>query len=306
LPMSKEQGLYIPPDPNTTRLSTGHYVQRVEINDGFLVVDDPQLNSFVIGNNNSNNIYYDLFTTPDALRSAGNSQLSKKAIHGTIPNLYSFNRFWHGTAQFRVIEHFAHRYNVPEEEVLAYALKVTGSDRAHGPFSHASDILKEKWSGDENSHEHYWPQVANLGGTKNVLDNYDVKYNQKFNIPGIAIPPWVECDAPDLNVDRFQYAVAELLLWFDHDESPPEARELVRSICNPDNLIIKDGRFVFSDIEIARIFSKGYLLLTTEHWNDPINRVQLHLLIESTKRAIARREDLTGICWPLTMILSML
>jgi len=69
--MSAEQGLYVPADPNITRFSTGHHVQQVEAHDGFLVVNDPQLGGFVIGNNNSDNIYFELFTTDDAYRGLG-------------------------------------------------------------------------------------------------------------------------------------------------------------------------------------------------------------------------------------------
>jgi len=123
-----------------------------------------------------------------------------------------------------------------------------------------------------------------------VLDKYGVKHDENFCIPGVAIPNWVECSAPDINVDRLQYTVTELLLWFDHDQALPEAREIVRSICSPENMVItSSGDLAFKDIESARIFAKGYLLLTTEHWNDPINRVQLHLLIEAAKRSVIKR-----------------
>lgn len=287
--MSAEYGMYVPPDHNVTKFSTGHRVQQVEIHDGFLVIDSPQYGSYVVGNNNSKNFFYDYFTTADSFRSLGVSQLSKKEFHATIPNTADFTRYWHITDLFRTIEHFAHRYNIPQEEMMAYVLHQTGTDKAHGQFSHATDILKEDYAGREEAHEQGWPLMAVLGGSKEVLDKYGIKYDADYRIKGIELPPWVDCKRPNLDADSFQYAVAEMLLWFDHDQAPPEIRDLVRLISDPENLSIKDGQFVFEDADVARVFSKAYLLLTTEHWNDPINRVQLHLLIESTKRAIARR-----------------
>jgi len=288
--MSVEHGKFIPPDENITRFSTGHHVQQVEVNEGFIVVDDPQLGSFTVGNNNTNNIYYDLFTTDDHYRSGGVSQLSKRDFHATIPNTASFKRDWHNLALYRIVDYFSHQQGLNEEQKLALVLKVCLPDRGHMDFSHALESAMEEYSRQENWHESLWSKVAQVGGTAEVLDRYAIKYGQDFTLPGIKIPSWAECPAPDVNADRFQYTVTELLLWFDNDQAPPEVRELVKSICSPEVLTITDeGKFAFNDIEAARIFAKGYLLLTTEHWNDPINRVQLHLLVETAKRAVVKR-----------------
>ncbi len=288
--MTAEHGLYIPPDPNITRFSTGHHVQQTEVHDGFLVVNDPQLGSYIIGNNNANNIYYDLFTTDDNYRSIGVSQLSKRDFFATIPNTGDFTRYWHGMGLFRLVDHFSHTQKVDSERQLAYTLYGALPDRGHADFAHAIEPPMQHYLPFEDWHEKLWPHVGEVGGTEEVLTKHGVKHTKSFTIPGVDIPRWVECSAPDINIDRFQYTVTELLLWFDHDQSPPEVRELVRTICSPDNLTITDdGDFAFKDIEVARIFSKGYLLLTTEHWNDPINRVQLHLLVETAKRAVTKR-----------------
>jgi hypothetical protein len=135
-----------------------------------------------------------------------------------------------------------------------------------------------------------WPRIAELGGTIDVLREHDVEVDDKVLVPGIEIPNWINSEHPDINADRLQYAIAEMLLWFDHEAAQPEIRETVRRLCSLDNFDIDDdGNMVFKDQEIARLFAKGYLLLATEHWNDPINRVQLHLLIHATQRVITKR-----------------
>jgi hypothetical protein len=191
---------------------------------------------------------------------------------------------------YRLVEIFADKVNATPEERLAYHLAADGDDQSHMIWSHATEQAIQSWGGPENYHEQIWPAVAELGGTVAALDKYNITVDKDIQIPGIEIPAWINDEHPNLNLDRFQYAVTELLLWFDHEEASPEIRELIRQICSPENLTITDkGQLAFNNPDIARIFAKGYLLLATEHWNDPINRVQLHLLIHATQRAIVKR-----------------
>lgn len=287
--MSVEHGLYVEPD-RVNHFSTGHHVQRVTVDETFIMVEDPMLGNFVVDGRNGHQVYYDYLTTPNLYRSAGISQLSKDEASATIPNTASFTRQWHILGLFDLVNRFCDRQNDSEEVRLAYHLAADADDQAHLLESHSSEQAIQKWGGPEDYHEIVWPEIAELGGTSEVLRKHGVTVNSNILIPGIEIPGWIIDKHPDINVDNFQYAVTELLLWFDHDGSPPEITELVRLICSPENLEITDtGQLAFRDLEIARIFAKGYLLLSTEHWNEPLNRVQLHLLIQATQRAIVKR-----------------
>lgn len=284
--MSMEYGLHVPEDPNITHYSTGHNVQKVTVNKNYIIVEDPMLEDFVV----NEPIYYDLLTTASMFRSEGASQLCKSQEIATIPNTASMTRAWHMRGNHRIVEVTSDRINATDTQRLAYHLACDGDDQAHMAFSHASELAIQKWGGPENYHEQIWPRIAELGGTLDVLNKYGIKADKNILIPGVEIPKWINSSHPDVNVDRLQYAVTELLLWFDHDAAPPEIRQTVRRLCSLDNFEIEDdGQMIFKDEEIARLFAKGYLLLSTEHWNDPINRVQLYLLIHATQRAITQR-----------------
>lgn len=288
--MSFEYGHYIPPDPNITHFSTGHHVQRVTVNEKFLMIEDPMLGDFIVGDRRDNGLYYDYLTTANASRSGGISQLCKDQATSTIPNNASLTRRWHVNGLVGMVDHIADRLEVDDVTRLGYHLATSGDDQAHAEFSHGVEQVLQSWGGPENFHEDMWPLIAELGGTADVLRKHGVTFDQNILIPGIELPGWINAKHPDVSADRLQYAVTELLLWFDHDGAPADIRECVRSICSMDNIVITDdGDMAFKDTDTARRFSKGYLLLTTEHWNEPINRVQLHLIVQAVQRAIVKR-----------------
>lgn len=287
--MSEHQprhGLYIPADENITNFSTGHHVQKVEVNERFIVVEDPWLGDEVI----TSPLSYDFFTTPNMQRVMGVSQLCKSTETSTIPNLADFTRAWGLFGQHLLIERILQTQPVTEDERVAYHLYAEGDDQAHLIWSHALELAVQRWGGPENYHETKWPEVAELGGTTRILDKHNVKHDALVHVPGIAIPRWVASEKPHIDVDRFQYIAAEGLLWFDHDRASPEVRERVRAALDPSNVeITPDGFMAFKNVEDALVTSKIMLLLSTEHWNEPINRTQLHLQILSAQRSIVER-----------------
>lgn len=260
------------------------------MNERFIMVEDPMLGDFVVGDRQGDKVFYDYLTTPNMYRAGGISQLCKDEASATTPNTASLTRRWHILGLFSLVETFSDRVKATDEERLAYHLAADGDDQAHMIWSHATEQAIQLWGGPENYHEQVWPHIAQLGGTVAALKKNGVIVNKQIEIPGVDIPKWLKSNHPDINLDRFQYAVAELLLWFDNDDSSDKVRDFIRTICSPDNLVInEDGDLAFKSADVARIFAKGYLLLATEHWNDPINRVQLHLLIHATQRAITKR-----------------
>ncbi len=286
-------GLHIPADedPNTV-YTTGATVQRVTDTGKFLFVEDPQLGSFTLGGPSTpyERLVYDLMTTPGLDRSDGVSQLCKDESSATIPNTALFTRKSGMIALAGMAEYFAGRTGMSEEQKVALMLEVALDDRAHMDYSHATELWLQGWGGRENKHEELWPEYAEHGGESNVLRAHGVVFDESLRMPGIKLPAWANAEAPDLDLDRLQYTVAELLLWFDHDGSPEDVRQFIRQICSLDNFgIDADGHLAFKDKETALIFSKGYLLLATEHWNDPINRMQLYLQIQAAQRLVIKR-----------------
>lgn len=277
-------------DPNTV-YTTGANVQRVTDTGRFLFVEDPQLGPFTLGGNTPyGRFVYDLMTTPGMRRTLGVSQLCKDEASATIPNTALFSRHCGMVALTGMVEHFADRTNMSEEERVALLLATALDDRAHMDYSHALELRFQGWGGSESHHETLWPHYAVHGGELDVMRSHGVKVDEYLRIPGVQLPRWANEKAPDLDLDRLQYTVAELLLWFDHDGAPAEIRDCVRQLCSLDNFAIdNEGHLAFKEKEMALIFSKGYLLLSTEHWNDPVNRMQLYLLVQAAQRLVLQR-----------------
>jgi hypothetical protein len=186
----------------------------------------------------------------------------------------------------------AQKLGLSDEQRIGIGLHVM-ADLAHGPLSHAHDILL-KDDGKEDSHDKRAFDAFEYGGIFDVLRDRGYTDEAINNLMETEIPPWVESKSPDLCMDRWQYGVEESRLWFAGGSEDANIQEVQKMILETGNMhsvqILEDGRFAFKDIELARIYSKSYLLLSTEHWNDPVNRVQLHLLIETMKHAIVARK----------------
>lgn len=285
-----DYGHYIPPDRGITYFGTGHNIQRITVNENFLLVEDPWLGDFIIGSR-EDRLFYDFFTTPNAYRSMGVSQLCKSQTSSTIPNVWSFNRLSGLVAQHEFIERMGRDLGATDDQMVAYHVAAEGDDQGHPGFSHAFEQAVQKWGGPENYHEMIWPMIAFLGGTTRVLDRHSVAYDSHVRVPNVAIPPWVARELKqDIDADNFQYIAAEGLMWFDHDGADPEVRKRVRKAFDPNGVeVTPDGQLAFKSPEDALIVSKILLLLATEHWNDPINRTQLHLQIQGGQRSIVKR-----------------
>jgi hypothetical protein len=84
-------------------------------------------------------------------------------------------------------------------------------------------------------------------------------------------------------VDRANYIAGEASVWFP-------GSNVVRSAISLDALTTaKDGKMAFKDLENARAWGKLGLLFSSEHWNDPIDRTILMVMVETIKRSVLNR-----------------
>jgi hypothetical protein len=255
-----------------------------------LRIHDPSLGyAYTIGQEGVDAVMYDVFTTPVASRSLDVCQLSKDKNADTIPGLEKYRRFQSQTGIYETARYFGTREGISPDELLAYSLVATLDDFAHGVKSHATDIMVEGVGGRETFHETRIAQIIAHGGLRQVFEKHNIRLTQVTAAHqiakqlGIRIPNWVENDQGEPNLDRVNYIAGESRIWFPDNE-------LVRQATSLDALHIdEDGRFVFDDIELARVWGKLGLLLSSEHWNDPVNRLILLISVETIKRTIFKR-----------------
>lgn len=229
-------------------------------------------------------VFYEILTSPVGMRSLGVNQLSKSEIEETYAGSTDFRRWQHVAGVYRIVRHFARQQELDDQTTLQYALVACLPDLGHGVKSHVTDMLNEGMGGKEDFHEQRTGQVIDFGGVSQVFQRRNIRnpFDANGNI-AIEVPPWVESSSPDLSVDRLHYINAEISLLFPNNAS-------VRAAIDLDNFVITDTkRFAFKEADHARVWAKAANLCSSEHWNDPINRLIELLSLEAIKRTIAKR-----------------
>ncbi len=229
-------------------------------------------------------VFYDVLMSPAGLRSLGINQLSKSEAEETYEGSTDFKRWQHIAGVYRIVRHFARQQNLDTETTMQYALVACLPDLGHGVKSHITDMLKEGMGGNENFHEQRAGQLIDLGGLQKIMDKHDI--TSPFDAEGqitLDVPPWVESSSPDLSVDRLHYINAEISLMFPDNPLVKDAIELDNFTITP------DGHFAFKDVDQARVWAKAANLCSSEHWNDPSNRLIELLSLEAIKRTISLR-----------------
>jgi hypothetical protein len=234
--------------------------------------------------NGADSVFYDYLTTPVAYRALDIAQLAKGGLEERIPGLHSFKRWNHVAGILEAVRYFGHERKHSEENIALYGLIATVGDLAHGVKSHATDIMVEGPGKSEDFHDTRAKQAIEHGGIKKVLQKHGV--NLKMTEDGAItndVPEWVETSLPDICVDRANYIAGEASVWFLGNET-------VRSAISMDSLTItQDGKMAFKDLENARAWGKLGLLFSSEHWNDPVDRTILMVMVETIKRSILNR-----------------
>lgn len=289
----EKTGQWVEPDPSQAQYSTGHSGWRLIEHDTYLQVQDPVLGDFAIGNRPEDEVIREIVMSPLGLRAFSIPQLSKLREHAPIPNIYDFFRAGHALNNVEGVNRLAcqHPGRVTPRQMLLWKTEVAKDDLAHGLGSHLTDMIIEGgYGGPEDAHEKRSGEAERYGGVRGILQAAGIRLDAYGKIRGLQLPPWIEVDAPDLCYERYGYTVEETRLAFSPSDDDPAAQRLIETIADMDNLVItEDAQLAFRDEEVALMFSKAYLLLSTEDWNEPVNRVIEHLLIEGFKHAVYSR-----------------
>lgn len=252
-------------------------------------VFDPSLGyAYTIGMSGSDGIMYDILNSPIGRRSLDVCQLSKSALDDTIQGLEGFRRFQHIAGVYETVRHFCRQQRLDPETALKYALVASLTDLPHGVKSHSTDIMIEGVGGVEQFHETRLDQALAFGGPQEVFSKHNFRLANPAakkieEMLGIHVPSWVENKKGEPNSDNLNYIAGESRIWFP-------SNELVLAATSLDAIEINElGQFVFKDHDLARVWGKLGLLLSSEHWNEPVNRLVELLSVETIKRIIFNR-----------------
>lgn len=218
----------------------------------------------------------------DALRRLQTvEQLTLPDNYKTIPNSTHFSRWEHAWGATIFAGRMAEEMGVGSEEKLEMQLRALLSDVCHTAYSHAGDWLLQGKGKKETLHDERLLHYAETVGISEVLRRY--KYDPKTLLvqrkDGI-----IDAAQGALDVDRIDYTLREAYRWVNQI---PEFREIL----NKDSFTVRDGQIVVRNKQAATLLGISYILLVTEHWQEPAHRLQLELFMESIKRVMVARTD---------------
>lgn len=199
-------------------------------------------------------------------------QLTLPPQYSTIPNTAAFSRFEHlwGSVLFAKI--MSERQGLSDEESLNCQLRTLVSDMAHTTGSHIGDWIFQGIDGGENQHDLELEDYLEVTGINDILKKHDIDPKD------VVFPDkndWVEASSPDLCIDRVDYGLREMRRWMD----------VIEHACfsEDDFVITPENQLAMTNLQRARLFSEGFLLLSQEHWSEPTHRFLEDLYILQTK-----------------------
>jgi hypothetical protein len=224
------------------------------------------------------------------------SQLSKTTSSSTIPNAQYFKRIQ--------TTELVHLYNevmersglkLTEEARRQHVAYQLLEDLFHYDFSHGLELPFQGWSGPQTASTSAAEYLLKASGLIDrfpwlkgmIAKNGALEPGMKLDCLDAQKDP--ETGVPGFDFDKLHYVPSEIALWFADYESPA-LHELLLRAASPEAVFLNDqGELVFKDIDVALFLSKCLLLLSTEHWNEIMQRMQIFAINEAFLLSVRSR-----------------
>ena len=251
---------------------------------GTITIQDPAWGEAIIGDWKGDEIFVELYQHPVFQRLAGIEQLTLPKQYATMPDSFEFTRWEHawGSVVFvrKMIREAEERGRIfDDREKLILQLRTIVSDAAHTAFSHMGDWLRQGFGGAEDSHDEDLMEYLEKTGVSDILRRHEIA-PEEVVFPDTS--DWVECDSPDLCVDRVDYIVREAIRWLK-----PNPQDVWREAF----MINDQNQLVMKSEELAAYFGMASGLLATEHWVHPVHRLQLQLFADMVRGAVVHDDE---------------
>jgi HD superfamily phosphohydrolase len=221
-------------------------------------------------------------------RTQGIEQLTLGKRFATIPSTTLMSRWSHIWGSLVFIRKMNEGRDIDPRENQTMQLRTLLSDVGHTAFSHLGDWMFQE-AGKEDMHDKELKDILRVSGIEELLAQYGFSLDETV-FPDIE--DWVERPSPDLNVDRVDYGLREMLRW---QTSFTGLNYYQGKLGDPQSLFeIVDGYLAIKDPAFATKFAIGYSVLPTEHWAQPVHRLQLELFQVAMKRIITQTLDSEG------------
>jgi hypothetical protein len=252
------------------------FLPRYEFDGETFEINDPVWGAEVIGHEPHDEVLLELLHNPLVRRSMAIEQLTLDALTATIPDTTSFSRWEHIWGSVAFVRKMTNDVAMDPRERMVLQLRTFVSDLGHTAYSHLGDWMFQGSGGTEDQHDNELLYLLEVSGATDTIRRHG------FTPDEVVFPDtqdWIENKSPELCVDRVDYGAREIKRWLNVTQG-------VHRTVRPDAFQLRDGQLVMSDKQAALSFAKAFLLLSTEHWSEPVHRLQLRLQEELVKSVI--------------------
>ena len=255
-----------------------------ELSKDSFIIHDPVWGQEEIGDQKYDKILIELAHSDPLRRLQTIEQLTLPERYATIEGSAHFSRWEHAWGSTILVRRLAESLNLEPKEAMRLQLKILLSDIKHTSFSHAGDWMFQGEGGGENEHDKNRSDYTEVVGINRLLELHGFNPDSIFEDD---TKDFTNTPQPLLDADRVDYTLREGYRWVD--QSPLYKQHLNRNSFN-----VVEGQLVANNIDAARLMASTYLLLVKEHWQHPVHRLQLNLLLNSLKRVFVARNGKTN------------
>jgi hypothetical protein len=241
-----------------------------------LIIRDPVWGKCEIGAMEGDEILLELADNALVRRLLNVEQLTLDTLTQTIPATAQFSRFEHLWGSVALIRDMLEKYNpeMDSRSKVILQLRAFVSDLGHTSGSHRGDWMFQNIGGPENQHDNELMHLLEVSGVNEILRKYNIDPSE---VVFPSVEDWIERPSPDLCVDRVDYGAREIKRWLNLTAQ-------IEFATRPEAFALNGNDLVMTSYQHALNFAKGFLLLATEHWNEPVHRLLLQLDQELVKR----------------------
>lgn len=254
-----------------------------EVYDDRIVVFDAVWGTCEIGSQPGDEVLLDLLHNPLIRRLMSVEQLTLPASLSTIPNTSFYSRWEHAWGSVVFVRKMTEAMALEPRDRTILQLRTFLSGVGHTAFSHLGDWLFQGFGGAEDQHDTELATILVAGGIADILEQHGIAVQE-------IVPDnphdWVESSAPELCVDRVDYGAREIQRWLNLDPA------IHASLCAEAFQVTQEGQLVINSYKQALAFARAFALLPTEHWGEPVHRLQELLMVEMVKRVFVADEGL--------------
>ena len=178
----------------------------------------------------------------------------------------AFSRFEHSLGVYRLLE----IYGAPIEEQIAGLIH----DVSHSAFSHCIDYVLDTGSGKEHNHQdNIFDEFVRNSEIPAILEKHNLDLDYILDDKNFCLK---EKDLPDLCADRIDYSLRTAIIF----------KEIKNGEYFIENLLARNGRWIFKDFESAQNYAKLFLKLNADYYAGLSSAIMFAAVGDCLRRAL--------------------